>query len=58
MRRSAGNPNRLMYGIDTYGNVCGADHTAAGAPDLRGATKLYYLNPLDLLQPSLAKSIP
>lgn len=50
----AGNPDRLTYGIDSYGHVCGADNTAAGGPDLRAATKLYYLNPLDLLQPSLA----
>ena len=34
--------------------MCGADNTAAGGPDLRSQTKLYYLNPLDLLQPSLA----
>ena len=34
--------------------MCGADNTAAGGPDLRARTKLYYLNPLDLLQPSLA----
>ena len=53
-RRCAGNPDRLTYGIDSYGNVCGADNSAAGGPDLRAQTKLYYLNPLDLLQPSLA----
>lgn len=50
----AGNPARLTFGIDSYGNVCGSDNTAAGGPDLRGAKKLYYLNPLELLQPSLA----
>ncbi|KAK9842492.1 hypothetical protein WJX81_002530 [Elliptochloris bilobata] len=49
-----GNPDRLTYGIDSYGNVCGADNTASGGPDLRAAKKLYYLNPLELLQPSLA----
>jgi hypothetical protein len=51
---AAGNPERLSHGIDSYGNVCGADNTAAGGLDLRGAPKLYYLNPLELLQPTLA----
>ena len=50
----AGNPERLQYGIDSYGNLCGSknDWNGTTGPDLRNATKLYYLNPLQLLNPS------
>ena len=50
----AGNPERLQYGIDSYGNLCGSvnDWNGTAGPDLRNATKLYYLNPLQLLNPS------
>lgn len=46
-----GSPERIIYGLDSYGNYCGSVN---GKPDgtevdLRKARKLLYLNPLELL---------
>ncbi|DBA72774.1 hypothetical protein WJX79_010106 [Trebouxia sp. C0005] len=48
-----GKPERLEYGVDSYGNLCGVknDWDGTGGPDLTLKTKLYYLNPLELLNP-------
>ena len=47
----AGQPARLTYGIDSAGNTCGHKNTWNGlaGPDLTEYKKLYYLNPLELL---------
>ena len=49
----AGKPERLEYGVDSYGNLCGVknDWDDTDGPDLTLKTKLYYLNPLELLNP-------
>ncbi len=49
----SGKPERLEYGVDSYGNLCGVknDWDGTGGPDLTLKTKLYYLNPLELLNP-------
>lgn len=49
---SAGDPNRLLYGVDSYGHYCGSVNTIANSTDtidLTKAKQLYYLNPLELL---------
>ena len=50
----AGTPARLTYGIDSAGNVCGQKNNwnGTGGPDLTGFMKLYYLDPLQLLDSS------
>ena len=55
-------PERLEYGVDSYGNLCGVknDWDGTNGPDLTSKTKLYYLDPLELLNPdtiSTAKAI-
>ncbi|KAL3136905.1 hypothetical protein ABBQ32_006513 [Trebouxia sp. C0010 RCD-2024] len=49
-----GKPERLEYAIDSYGNLCGVNNNwdGTGGPDLTSKTKLYYLNPLELLNPN------
>ena len=49
----SGKPERLEYGVDSYGNLCGVknDWDGTDGPDLTLKTKLYYLNPLELLNP-------
>ncbi len=49
----SGKPERLEYGVDSYGNLCGVknDWDGTSGPDLTLKTKLYYLNPLELLNP-------
>ena len=46
-----GHPARLSYGIDSAGNTCGQKNYWNGGqgPDLTDYKKLYYLNPLELL---------
>ena len=49
-----GDPKRLYYGIDSYGNVCGSNNDWNGdgnGPDLRQQKRLYFLNPFELLNP-------
>ena len=48
---SEGNPDRILYGLDSYGNYCGMLNVKADGEDvdLRNKTKLYYLDPLELL---------
>ena len=56
----AGDSRKLEYGVDSYGNLCGADNTRRGGPDLSGAKNLLYLDALELLSPTnylAAKSI-
>eukprot|EP00884_Botryococcus_braunii_P000131 jgi/Botrbrau1/10118/Bobra.20_2s0025.1 len=55
---TTGDPKRLAYGIDSYGNVCGANNNwnGEGGPDLRQYKKLYYLNPLELLNSTTFRS--
>lgn len=46
--RRAGEPNRLRYGYDAWGNRCGSANNAwngGAGPDLTNRTKLYYLDP-------------
>ena len=49
-----GRPERLEYAIDSYGNLCGTknDWDGTNGPDLTLKPKLYYLNPLELLNPA------
>jgi solute carrier family 44 (choline transporter-like protein), member 2/4/5 len=52
---SEGDPHRILYGIDSYGNYCGMINerdNGTAVLDLRKKTKLYYINPLELLDPS------
>lgn len=45
-----GDINRLVYGVDSYGFSCGSKVAAGNITlDLRSNTKLYFLNPLDLM---------
>jgi solute carrier family 44 (choline transporter-like protein), member 2/4/5 len=46
-----GDPQRILYGLDSYGNYCGSLNVKADGMriDLRKATKLLYTNPLELL---------
>ena len=48
-----GNYALLLYGRDSYGNVCGAknDYRGTGGPDFREMKKLYYLDPTDFTSP-------
>ncbi|GMH42050.1 hypothetical protein BSKO_09969 [Bryopsis sp. KO-2023] len=60
---SQGNYNRLVYGYDSQGFLCGTDNSfldGETGPDLRNNKRLYYLNALELLDPlnfKAAKSI-
>ncbi|KXZ44390.1 hypothetical protein GPECTOR_68g361 [Gonium pectorale] len=48
-----GDPNRIIYGIDSYGMTCGSKNNIFNVSfDLSDAKNAYYLNPLDLLSPS------
>eukprot|EP00892_Ulva_mutabilis_P008739 jgi/Ulvmu1/6237/UM028_0095.1 len=50
-----GDPQRIMYGLDSYGNYCGSLNVRDNGTrvvDLRTATKLLYTNPLELLDPT------
>lgn len=51
---SQGDPQRILYGLDSYGNYCGMLNTDANGTviDLRARKKLHYLNPLELLDPA------
>lgn len=51
---TVGHPARLSYGIDSAGNTCGQKNSWNGGqgPDLTEYKKLYYLNPLELLDTS------
>lgn len=47
---AAGEPNRLTYGVDSYGFTCGTTNTYQNVSfDLTDSKNLYYLNPLELL---------
>ena len=48
-----GNYALLLYGRDSYGNVCGSknDYRGTGGPDFREMKKLYYLDPIDFSSP-------
>eukprot|EP00879_Flechtneria_rotunda_P020927 GHRR01022035.1.p1 GENE.GHRR01022035.1~~GHRR01022035.1.p1 ORF type:complete len:473 (+),score=147.31 GHRR01022035.1:32-1420(+) len=49
----AGDPNRLIYGIDSHGLLCGSNNTYRNTSmDLTDKPNLYYLNALDLLDPT------
>ena len=50
----AGHPARLTFGIDSAGNTCGQRNSWNGTdgPDLRNYKKLYYPDPLQLLDSS------
>ena len=49
MAMLAGNSAKLIYGIDSMGNVCGAVNTFNGTEyDLRGAKKLHWLDPFEV----------
>lgn len=54
IKSDTGKPERLEYAIDSYGNLCGVNNNwdGTGGPDLTSKTKLYYLNPLELLNPA------
>lgn len=44
-----GDPNRIKYGIDSYGNVCGSSKNTwngTQGPDLTARRHLYLLDPL------------
>jgi len=60
MSPTTGSLNRLVYGYDSYGFLCGTnndgDLDSVEGPDLSEFKKLYYLNPLELLDPSNFKS--
>lgn len=44
---------RLIYAIDSHGLLCGANNTYRNATlDLTSRPNLYYLNALDLLDPT------
>lgn len=50
-----GEPEKILYGLDSFGNYCGMVNTRENGTvtiDLRNAKKLYYLDPLELLDPS------
>lgn len=55
-----GSLDRLVYGYDSYGFLCGTnndgDLDSVEGPDLTEFKKLYYLNPLELLNPTNFKS--
>ena len=48
-----GNYAELMYGSDSYGNVCGKKNNWAGTggPDLTDKKKLYFLDPTEITNP-------
>ena len=49
----SGDPQKIIYGLDSFGNYCGMVNTRGNVTiDLTNATKLYYLDPLELLDPS------
>jgi choline transporter-like protein 2/4/5 len=49
----AGDPNRLIYAIDSRGMLCGSVNTHENTTvDLTDKPNLYYLNALDLLKVS------
>uniref|UniRef100_A0A7S1SUR8 Choline transporter-like protein n=1 Tax=Tetraselmis chuii TaxID=63592 RepID=A0A7S1SUR8_9CHLO len=57
-----GDVNKIMYGIDSMGNICGADNNWNGTegPNLVSRTQLYYIMPyqiLDALHLPWAKTI-
>mmetsp|Transcript_33273 Transcript_33273/g.83821 ORF Transcript_33273/g.83821 Transcript_33273/m.83821 type:complete len:809 (+) Transcript_33273:563-2989(+) len=58
-----GNANKLLYGIDAMGNICGSVNEFNGTTlDLTSAKKLYFLDPfemmkLDITQIPFAKSV-
>lgn len=56
-----GDVNKLIYGTDSYGFVCGGSYSFMGTTiDLRSRKNLYYLDPLQLLSTATipyAKSI-
>jgi len=45
-----GDPKRIIYGVDGFGNTCGAINITSGV-DLRNRTKVYYLKPYEILNP-------
>jgi choline transporter-like protein 2/4/5 len=50
---SAGDPKRLVYGLDSHGLLCGANNTYKDTVmDLTDKPNLYYLDALELLDPS------
>jgi hypothetical protein len=50
--RVAGDSDRLIYGLDSYGFLCGTKNKIAGQEvDLTKRTNLYFLNPLELVDP-------
>jgi hypothetical protein len=47
----AGDPTRLVYGLDSVGFTCGTTNTYLGVTyDLSDQTELYYVNYLELLE--------
>jgi choline transporter-like protein 2/4/5 len=52
MAGTAGDPNRLIFALDSQGMLCGANNTYRNTTlDLTTRPNLYYLNALDLLNP-------
>lgn len=51
--QSAGDPRRLVYGLDSHGLLCGANNTYKDSfMDLIDKPNLYYLDALELLNPT------
>lgn len=49
----AGDPRRLVYGLDSHGLLCGANNTYKDSfLDLTDKPNLYYLDALELLNPT------
>lgn len=49
---TAGDPNRLIFALDSQGMLCGVNNTYRNETiDLTTRPNLYYLNALDLLNP-------
>lgn len=51
--RCTGDVNTIMYGVDSMGNICGAENNwnGTGGPNLVNRTKLYYLMPYQVCPP-------
>ncbi|PNH05032.1 Choline transporter-like protein 2, partial [Tetrabaena socialis] len=48
-----GEPNRLIYGVDSYGMTCGSKNTFFNASfDLTDSKNMYWIDPLSLLSPT------
>lgn len=57
--RGAGNANKLLYGIDAMGNICGSVNEFNGTTlDLTSAKKLYFLDPFEVWQQASPPALP